>query len=522
MPYRDMSVYLNRRLTYALLLALWLAGAVLRFYGIGHKSLWLDEIYSASNVMKSVDCTKLPKGTILPPQPIFPDGSQLRGFDEIWSGRRWEPHPPLYYLLLKIWVTAFGTGDRALRALSAVGSLLIVGLVFVLGRTLGGPAAGLLAALLVATSPIQIYYGQEARNYATLSVLLLIGFYCLCSMSQSTRRVYWIGYALSMSASLYMHYFACWIVLAQAVYVLLQRDPAFLRRWLLAGLVAGLLYLPWLPQLYAQYTSLAEVTQDWLLVNRSFGLRFLNAVAVPVRLLSSNDLFVLRPVTHVNLKFLFQALALGCCLFVVKNRYRRAFGLLACWIFVPLGAFLALDTLGGSDMLKFTRFTFVLTPALYLMLALTLISLDRRICGVLLIGILAVSLHIAYRYYHEPYKVSDWRAAAAFIQNRTSPGDLIVIYKPQPQSIMSPVWLMALGRYLSFGEHAVLLAESAPLHAETLAEVLRYGRVAVVAAGKAPFPPWMLDRWILRETSLFANLGTIGLFTRTAPARSSP
>ena len=117
-------------------------GAGLRFHRIGALPLWHDEAASYC-------IARLPLA-------------------DIWGviGRH-EWSPPLYYALQHLWLV-FGDSEVAIRSLSAVFGVLAILVIYGLGRTLGGHTSGVIAAVLLATSPIHIRYSQEARTYMTL------------------------------------------------------------------------------------------------------------------------------------------------------------------------------------------------------------------------------------------------------------------------------------------------------------------------------------------------------------------
>jgi 4-amino-4-deoxy-L-arabinose transferase-like glycosyltransferase len=136
-----------------LLVAIGVLAAALRFYGLGHESLWEDEI-------ASVEFAR---------QPL-----QLLWSD--WMLR--ETNPPLYYSLLHVWVRLFGESEFAVRSLSAVVGCATIPLFYVLGRDFASRRAGLIAALLAAVWPHQVYFGQEARGYilgAAAALVAMIG-----------------------------------------------------------------------------------------------------------------------------------------------------------------------------------------------------------------------------------------------------------------------------------------------------------------------------------------------------------
>ncbi|MBI3957654.1 MAG: glycosyltransferase family 39 protein, partial [Chloroflexi bacterium] len=87
---------------------------------------------------------------------------------------------PLYFLLMRPWVALAGASEYALRYTSALFSLLAIGLIWQVARRLL-PGSGrlilantpLLAALLLALNPYQLWYSQEGKMYALVVVLTL-------------------------------------------------------------------------------------------------------------------------------------------------------------------------------------------------------------------------------------------------------------------------------------------------------------------------------------------------------------
>jgi predicted membrane-bound mannosyltransferase len=129
--------------THVLLGVLTLAAAVLRLIHINTDALWQNELFSIYWIRHSY--------TFL-----------------VTQGLVTETNPPLHFALLKAWTSLFGTSAVSVRSLSVVGSVACVPLTYVLGRELGSASVGLLGAALLAASPIQIYYADEARGYALL------------------------------------------------------------------------------------------------------------------------------------------------------------------------------------------------------------------------------------------------------------------------------------------------------------------------------------------------------------------
>lgn len=201
------------------------AGIVLRFYT--HADLWLDEALT-------VDISRLPVGLI--PGALRRDGA-----------------PPLFYVLLHYWMALFGQSDLAVRSLSGVFSCATLPVAWVAARRLGGSKAAVAVVLVLASSPFAIYYGTEARMYAMVGFLVACGIVAVQRALERPRPGNVVAIALCTAALLYSHYWALYLVAATALWALwlAWRGPERLRRsgrWMLLALVVGgLSFIPWLP-----------------------------------------------------------------------------------------------------------------------------------------------------------------------------------------------------------------------------------------------------------------------------------
>ena len=153
--------------------------------------------------------------------------------------------PPLHYLLAWLAVQA-GEPTTSVRVPSVLFGAATVPLVYLLGaRTVGRPAA-LVGAAIVAFAPFSLFYGVEARAYATLGFLSALSTLALLAALERPRPLRWAGYALCAAAILYTHYSGVFVVLAQGAWALWARkDQARALALSYAGI--GLAFLPWLP-----------------------------------------------------------------------------------------------------------------------------------------------------------------------------------------------------------------------------------------------------------------------------------
>ena len=140
-----------RKLIAAAVALVLVAAVVLRLWT--RSDLWLDEALT-------VNIARLPLHEI--PAFLRRDGA-----------------PPLYYVLLHFWISAFGTSDVAVRSLSALFGVITLPLIWLAGKRLGGRPLGWAALLLLATSPFAIRYDTETRMYSLVALLTVLGFLAL-------------------------------------------------------------------------------------------------------------------------------------------------------------------------------------------------------------------------------------------------------------------------------------------------------------------------------------------------------
>jgi mannosyltransferase len=177
------------------------------------------------------------------------------------SGQLTEAHlAPLHVMLAYASAQALGRSSIALRLPSVLASVATVLLVIALGTTLFDQRVGLVAGALVAISPYQIEYAQNARSYALFVALASAQLLAWFRFAATHHMGWLVAFTLTGAASAYAHHLgllnqAAFGVLALANAAgdrLATRSPARHRALgrrellLLAGAFTamGLLYLP--------------------------------------------------------------------------------------------------------------------------------------------------------------------------------------------------------------------------------------------------------------------------------------
>jgi 4-amino-4-deoxy-L-arabinose transferase-like glycosyltransferase len=217
----------DRTRIYWLVPVLLLAAAV-RLLGLGNQDLWGDEAFSVMTAVGRIG-------------------------DLIGSLSTGEPHPPLYPLLLAGWLRLLGRSEFVSRVPSAFAGIASVAVAASLARSLapvGDRAAdiraSLIAGVLVALNPFQVWYSQEARMYAQVSFFAGLSTLLLLRMRRGARWG-WLPYAASVVGVAGSHYYGLFVPLAHGVVVAVdaRTDRKLWLNWLRAVGLAALLYLPW-------------------------------------------------------------------------------------------------------------------------------------------------------------------------------------------------------------------------------------------------------------------------------------
>jgi ribosomal protein S18 acetylase RimI-like enzyme len=278
--------------------ALWLAvfgilalAIASRWYGLGREALWLDEAYSWWDANQS--------------------------FADLWQlVPQCDPHPPLYFVLLKLWMQIFGDTPVAMRSLGACFSVATVGCVIAAGWQISA-RTGLIAGLLFATAPFQIEFAQDARPYALFSLgAALFAFGALRVLRHETsghagpqpsRIGGWAALTAGGIIAVWSNNTAILMLGALGLALLfLAIDPRYRRvafGMLLALLAIGIAWLPYAPVFIEQARG---VTNDFW-IPRPDAWRFFNELRVALALASFPVLACMGAVWVAGLALLVRA-----------------------------------------------------------------------------------------------------------------------------------------------------------------------------------------------------------------------
>jgi uncharacterized membrane protein len=362
--------------------------------------------------------------------------------DEIWSVaassadwgvlfRDWllpDTHPPLYQVLLKLWIGVFGQGETATRSLSFLIAALGLGLA-ALGSSGRGSGRRLVTVAFLGTSPSFLFYAQETRSYAlslTLSTLMLGTALRLRQRPGHHGAALRWGFRLACVLLSLTHYFSLLFVLV--VLAASAADGQVLRRRWEAAVLGLLLLLPPLGHGLASSIGIKLNRIDWIEVKPIVGtLEQFSRGLLPLLDLSQGRLALLGLISL--------AVGVGCAFgsagalrrFLLGPSHRLPVALgEARYLLLVIGLFLALMlVIDPIKPMSQARYLIVVLPAVaYLVgtgweLSGSLGRFRRTALAVLLAAVLLLQLRAGQRMLAEKQTpLENYRAMAAFV-NRT-------------------------------------------------------------------------------------------------------
>lgn len=398
---RSPSHQLNKRLYFInqyqglIICLIWVAFAA-RVVNLGQQSLWRDEV-----------------DTIL-----FAHAP----FEELVSDLARQGHNgPLYFILIRLWLTIMGNSEFSVRYPSALLGIIAVPLSLILVRQLRfSHRAALLTSCLLATSPYLVWYGQEAKMYTLLVALVLMAIIALLKAITQTRRTWWAIFVVITSISFYIHILAPLTLLIYATIVWLHRKELS-GRWRSWWISLGYLTIPYLPLIIWQLPL--------FIAGNDSGHPFyplLDQISVMLRLYTVG---LVQNHGLVALTLFIFLLLSGLFLFQGKKKQRL---LLTSWLILPT---LTIHLISWRVAVFEDRYLIYVTPAFYLIVVLGLLSLRHHshfmaatcLGGVLLFNLLSISVH-----QNQPIK-PDFRAAAEHIHQASPTSVTVMVLIPYLQ-----------------------------------------------------------------------------------------
>ncbi|MBI1770271.1 MAG: glycosyltransferase family 39 protein [Bacteroidetes bacterium] len=362
--------------TFHVILVILLVGFLLRMFDLETKGLWLDEIHSA--VAADPDHT-------------------LAGVIKHAEADQ----PPVYFIVLHEWYKMTSYGDFDGRLLSVIIGLLGILAMYFLGKEFKDHKLGIVAAFFTAINYFHIDHSRQVRFYPFLFLFALLSFLFFIRCLKNKRSIDFLWYTLFTSLLLNTHYFGMVVFLSQFLlflFIIIWKkitDIKFILQSSVSGIFAGLSFLHWLPVIVSdlQINAFHIASVKWYFLIQYFYVYF----GDPVSSIIFGILFLLA-VRIIILRFKSRSHTIEDVVLVGWIVMGFLIPLIYSWLKIP--------------MLE-SKYTFVVLPAILLIVALGFDIIQFKEWSFYLIPVLIFSLFFNALFFKRLYQISNppeqWR-----------------------------------------------------------------------------------------------------------------
>lgn len=327
-------------------------GVFFRFANLDCKVYWFDETFTSLRISGYYEAEVIQnlseRGEIsVKDLQQYQDVNSEKGVIDTVKGLAVEEPQltPVYFVLARFWAQIFGNSVAAIRSFSVLTSLLALPCVYWLCLELfKSSAIGWMTTALIAISPLQLVYAQEARPYSLWILTVLLSSISLLRAIRLRTRLSWSIYGVCLILGLYTHLYFSLVAMAHGIYVVVTerfRLTKTVASFLLVSAVAVVAFLPWIA-IFLTNVSTAVSKAFWQAPEESSNL-LLSFVKNFVGNVSRNfvDFGIDANSNKLGLILLIPAILMVIGLigyslyFLYEHRQKRAFAFVSLMISVP-------------------------------------------------------------------------------------------------------------------------------------------------------------------------------------------
>lgn len=324
-------------------------------------------------------------------------------------------HPPFYYLLLKVWIISFGTSEIAGRLLSVLVGILTILFIYKIGSEAVNKKVGLIAAALLATSGLFVYYSQEARMYALTAFLVTLLIFSFVKVVKKGRVGDWVIFSVLLALIAATDYVAILILPAFWISAAINKqNRLWWKKFLASHIILMIFMLAWMPIFLKQLANglaINVTSPSWWKILGLTSIK--NLALIPTK-------FILGRISFDNKYFYGLIVSLVSLFFgylIIKSiKIFKQTKIIWLWLIIPI----VLSAVVGLKISIFFyfRLLFVL-PAFYLLVAIGISETKK--CTYLFIGlVLAMNLIFTGIYLFNPrFHRENWRSLVSFIESQS-------------------------------------------------------------------------------------------------------
>lgn len=333
----------------------------LRGFGNAERSLWIDELYSLRQAGGHAHPAKFTPGEVS--SVDLTRKVVEKPFSAVFAAVLPDIHPPLYFIVLRLWRDVVGDTETAYRMLSLLLSAGVMVGLFVGTRIAYGPSVALWTCAIYAFASADLRYASEVRPY---ELLLLFGTWLFAAVAKIDRDGFrwWLGAGviLLLNGLAMTHYYFCGTAIGVACYAaffMRGRDRLWLIGCIVAAGAAFVVY--WGPSLLHQVQHLGNFGTFLLVENAAVG-----DTAIKRLLRAPGALLIEAPPRRQWLQLAGVVILVAPIFFLRRD---RRLNLAYLWTVCTIGLIAAIDLLAGMHMLSFRRYYILATPTLCMLIA---------------------------------------------------------------------------------------------------------------------------------------------------------
>jgi mannosyltransferase len=355
---------------------------------------------------------------------------------------RFDGNPPLFYMLLHVWISWFGDSETATHSLSLLFGVLTVPVAGLGAAKLFGRRTAVYAAVLFALNAWLTSYAQETRMYELVALEGAIGTTAMVLAFVHRRRAWLPVFGATLAAMLYTHSWGTFFFVGSAIALLpalmgSHERRAFFRDAFFTYLAAGALYLPWLPTLLFQA---AHTAAPW-----DRPPRFGAPIQISRNVIGGDRITVILVFAAI--------VGLGP---LFTRRYRRTREATTLWTLIVLPVAVLVIAWIGSQV------TPAWSPRYFAPIIASMLFLIAWGCArARVLGVAAMLLGVWYLHTPSdfaPQVKSNMKQVAAEMAPDLHRGDIVVVGQPE-QTPLSWYYLPAGLRFTNTASHGRLLAD---------------------------------------------------------------
>jgi uncharacterized membrane protein len=209
----------NVKRDFIFILILVIVSFFIKTYNI-HASIWFDESHT-----------------------IFYGQQNL---NELIEYLKQDTNPPFYYIIVHYLIKIFGISLESIRYFSVACSILSICLLYFILKKHFNAFVAIFSSVLLTLINTQVYYAQEARNFAFSQLLIVILIYLIFKLLKAPKISTALLIAFVNTIMFYTHFVVSFAVISMFIFVLINKNKQAIKYYIISCIISILFFSPWL------------------------------------------------------------------------------------------------------------------------------------------------------------------------------------------------------------------------------------------------------------------------------------